>query len=190
MPALRIAAVAVVALAFCGGARAAGGDYVFAGGTTAQQAQVRAALDASAFDWSIVPVRITVHIARAVDSEATPGEIWLDSNLLDSQRFAWGTIQHEYAHQVDFFVLTPLDRAVLQEALGAQEWAYGATGLAHGAYGCERFASTLAWSYWPSRRNALRPMSAGDEAGALPPARFRALVGALIGAHDLLKGPR
>ena len=31
-----------------------------------------------------------------------PGQIWLDASLLDSGRFSWGVVQHEYAHQVDF----------------------------------------------------------------------------------------
>ncbi len=99
--AARIVIVALASLIACGGAHAAGGDYGFVGGTTAERAQVTAALSRSTFDWSRVPHRITVHIAPGLDSEATPGDIWLDANLLRSGRFAWGTIQHEYAHQVD-----------------------------------------------------------------------------------------
>jgi hypothetical protein len=47
----------VVALAFASACRAGGGNYVFAGGTPAEQAQVRAGLDASSFAWSLVPTR-------------------------------------------------------------------------------------------------------------------------------------
>jgi hypothetical protein len=190
MLAARTAVSLLAALVFCGAAHAAGGNYVFDGGTAGQQAQVRAALAASAFDWSIVPVRITIHIARGVRSEATPGDIWIDSDLVNAKRFAWGTIQHEYAHQVDFFAIDPLDRALLERALGGQDWCYDVLGLAHGDYGCERFASTLAWSYWPSAQNALRPASPGDESAAMAPGRFRALLKDLIGAPDLLTGPR
>jgi hypothetical protein len=43
-------------------ALAAGGTYSFAGGTPKQQATVRAALNASSFDWSVLPRSITVHI--------------------------------------------------------------------------------------------------------------------------------
>ena len=91
-------------------ALAAGGNYVH-GGTAKQQGQVKAALNASAFDWSLVPQQIVVHIAPGIPSEATFGNIWLDSNLLDSGIFAWGVVQHEYAHQVDFFLLDDAKRS-------------------------------------------------------------------------------
>jgi hypothetical protein len=180
---LRTAAVALASLAFagalCGGAGARGGDYAFEGGTAAEQAQVVAALDASAFDWSLVARRITIHIQGGVVSEATPGEIWLDSNLLHTRRFSWGTVQHEYAHQVDYFVLTPAERATLNVFFGTSDWCYGVRGLQHEAYGCERFASALAWAYWPSPQNALRPVSTAPE---LVPAAVRALVGRMLPA--------
>ena len=63
----------------------------------------------------------------------------------------------EYAHQVDFFVLDPSRRAVLQQRLGASAWCYEVSGLAHGANGCERFTSMVAWAYWPSKDNSYRP---------------------------------
>lgn len=86
--------------------------YRFDGGTVSQRSQVRAALRASSFDWSVVPAVVTVHIVRGLgNSEAAPGEIWLDADLLDSGTFAWGVVQHEYAHQVDFFVLDDHVRA-------------------------------------------------------------------------------
>lgn len=182
---LRIALAAVVCLLVTAGtARAAGGSYVFDGGTPAQRQQVRGALDASAFDWGIVPATVTIHIGRGVDSEAAPGEIWLDADLLDAGRFAWGVVQHEYAHQVDFLVLSPAARGEIAAALGGSDWCYGVLGLAHGAYGCERFASTLAWAYWPVRENAMRPESRLDEAAAMAPAPFRRLLTRLIGAPD------
>src|SRR5438105_3782094 len=101
-------------------AAAAGGNYVFEGGTPRQQAQVTAALDASSFDWSVVPVEITVHIVPGVASEATPGHVWLDSRLVDSGRFSWGVIQHEYAHQVDYFLLDDEKRALIMQAIGGK----------------------------------------------------------------------
>ena len=67
---------------------------------------MRAALTASSFNWSLVRVQITIHIARDIpSSQATPGQIWLDAGLLDSGEFAWAFVQHEYAHQLDFFLL-------------------------------------------------------------------------------------
>src|SRR5947209_12150981 len=93
------------ALALAGGAQAKGGRYVLDGGTAAQQAQVKKALDASSFDWNLVPATITIHISRGHTSEAVKGEIWLDADLLNAGTFAWGVVQHEYAHHVDFFLL-------------------------------------------------------------------------------------
>jgi hypothetical protein len=162
-------------------AHAAGGSYTFDGGTTKQHAEVQAALEASSFDWSLVPVQVTIHIAPGLSSEATRGEVWLDADLLNAGRFAWGTVQHEYAHQVDYFLLDDAKRAQLQAALGGSDWCYSVPGLAHGAYGCERFASTLAWAYWPSVHNAMRPGSPEDEAGSLSPRPFRELLGRLLG---------
>jgi hypothetical protein len=171
--------VLVVTLLAPGRALAVGGNYVFDGGTPAEQAQVREALDASAFDWSVVPAQITVHIREGVDSDATRGELWLDADLLDSGRFSWGVVQHEYAHQVDFFLFTPQIRASAQLLLGATTW-WQTPAIAHSAAGGERFASTLAWTYWPSKFNCLRPKSTLDEAAALPPRAFRSLIGRLL----------
>src|SRR5437773_8727107 len=135
-------AAAAALLVLAGGAQAAGGTYTFDGGTRAEQSQVRAALNASAFNWSIVPGTVVIHIGRAHDCEALPGEIWLDSDLLHSGQFAWGVVQHEYAHQVDFQVLTDANRSVLAPAVGGTSW-WG-TGLAHGSMAGERFASSIA----------------------------------------------
>jgi hypothetical protein len=184
---LRILVVAaVVALLVPTFAQAAGGSYVFDGGTPKEQAQVRAALNVSAFDWSVVPATITVHIGGGQDSEASPGNIWLDADLLDSGRFSWGTVQHEYAHQVDFFLFNDATRAQLGASLGGNDWCWDVAGLAHSDYGCERFASTLAWAYWPSNDNSMRPTSPRDESAAMAPAAFRALLGQLIGAPTAL----
>jgi hypothetical protein len=159
---------------------AAGGRYSFAGGSPAHRAEVRAALEASAFDWSRVPGRITIHIAPGVHPHAIPGHIWLDASLLSAGRFSWAIVQHEYAHQVDFFLLDPARRALLNAALGGLDWCHAVTGLHHSAYGCERFASTLAWAYWPSPQNALRPEGGHEEGAAMPAPAFRALLSGLL----------
>jgi hypothetical protein len=162
-------------------ARAAGGNYVFDGGTPQQQAEVVAALDASVFDWSIVPVRVTIHITPGAAMEATPGGIWVDPSLLVAGRFAWGPIQHEYAHQVDFFLLDDVQRQALMATLGGATWWGGAT-VPHGNRAAERFASTVAWAYWQSKDNSLRPTSRRDEAGAVRPLVLRALLARVLGA--------
>lgn len=147
-----------------------------------EQDTVKAALNASAFNWSLVPKQIVVHIAPSISSEAVVGEIWLDSNLLAAGIFSWGVVQHEYAHQVDFFLLDDTKREALNTALGGSDWCYSVAGLAHAQYGCERFASTLAWAYWPRPQNSMRPSGAKDESAAMNPAKFRQLMGLMIGA--------
>jgi len=181
---LTAVASAAAALALTGTAQATGGNYGFDGGTARQQGQIKAALDASSFDWSIVPARITIHVAPGTGSYAQPGHIWIDADLLSAGRFAWSTVQDEYGHQVDFFLLDDAKREILRRALGAKDWCYGVQGLLHGEYGCERFSSTLVWSYWQSADNAYQPASATDESAAMKPAAFRALLGTMIGAPD------
>src|ERR1035437_5318777 len=105
--------VAATMLAVAPAAFASGGNYVFDGGSMVQQAQVTEALNASAFPWGVVPGPVVVHIQRDVGSSAAPNQIWLDANLLDAGRFAWGVVQHEYAHEVDFALLTDATRAQL-----------------------------------------------------------------------------
>jgi hypothetical protein len=166
---------AALALVLPTTSEAAGGDYVISGGTRAQRAAVVSALEASSFDWSLVPGPVAITIARGSDSRALPGRIWLDADLLDAGRFAWGVVQHEYAHQVDFLLLDDAERAFLFRELGGSEWCSTSPQRPNAYYGCERFASTLAWSYWPSRENCMKP-----ETPSLAPARFRALLGALL----------
>lgn len=183
--ALRVAfACALISLAVAGTARAGGGNYVFNGGTAAQQAEVKAALDASSFPWSVVPRQVVIHIGSGYPTQATPGHVWLNANLVDSGVFSHGLIQHEYAHQVDFLMLSSAARRALTSVLGGKQWCWGdgVQQLEHDEYGCERFASTLAWSFWQSPDNELAPENLGDESAALPPARFKALLGALLKA--------
>jgi hypothetical protein len=184
-----IAATACAMLA-PGLAHAAGGSYVFDGGTAAERGEVRAALDASSFDWSLVPGTVTIHIQRGHDSEAVPGQIWLDADLLDAGRFAWGVVQHEYGHQVDFLLLDDAKRAQLLAALGGTDWCEQSGEELHGNHACERFASTLAWAYWPAADNVMRPQSARDESAAMPPAQFRSLLARLIGAPSRVMAKR
>jgi hypothetical protein len=178
----RTATVLALAAFLCVTSEAAAsrGHYGFVGGTPAHRAQVRAALNASAFDWSVVPARITIHVSRGAHPHAVPGHIWLDERLLASGRFSWAIVQHEYAHQVDFFLLDPARRALLNAALGGLDWCGAVTGLHHAAYGCERFASTLAWAYWPSPQNALAPEAGTDEGAAMPAPEFISLLSTLL----------
>lgn len=170
----------VAALAVTGHAQAAGGNYAFDGATPADRAQVRSALNASSFPWSVVPQQVTIHVGAFDTSYSLPGHVYLDRQLLGTGRFAWATVQDEYAHQVDFFLFGSQTRERLGRLLGGKDWYQSAKGGEHDEFGAERFASTLAWAYWPSSDNALRPKSAGDESAAMAPDKFRALVASLL----------
>lgn len=184
---LVILLVVVAAMGVAPSAFARGGNYVFDGGTRAEKIQVDKALSASSFDWSLVRRQVTVHIEQGVDSNAAPGEIWLDAGLLDSGRFAWGVVQHEYAHQVDFSLLSDGDHTELARVLRVRAWCSEVPGLAHSSYGCERFASTLAWAYWPNADNCMSPKDGGESA-AIAPAAFRALLSRML--HSSVLPPR
>jgi hypothetical protein len=169
-----------------GPAAAAGGHALFDGGTPREQAQVRAALHASAFNFNLLPARVKVHIKPGIETESQQGHVWIDARLLDAGRFSWATVQDEFAHQIDFFLLDDGKRAILNGALGGEDWCYGIPGLGHASYGCERFSSVFAWAFWPAADNPYKPASAKDESAAMPPARFRALLGSLLGFADPL----
>ena len=183
---LLILALALAALALPASALAGGGNYGFDGAAPAERQTVRAALNASAFNWSIVPKRVTIHVGHYGVSHSTPGDIWLDRGLLRAGRFSWATVMDEYAHQIDYHVLDAPSRAVLQEKLGTNAWCYEFAGLSHGANGCERFASMVAWAYWPSKDNSYRPDSPTDESASMQPAEFRTLLSTLVGTPTAL----
>jgi hypothetical protein len=168
--------------AFAQSALAGGGSYAFSGGTPQEQATVHSALEASSFSWGLIPRTITFHIGTYGVSYSTYGQVYLDATLLDSGRFAWGVVQHELGHQVDFFLFDNAKRAQMLQLLGGKDWCYSVPGLEHSDYGCERFASTLAWAYWQSPDNSMKPTGPKDEAGFVPAARFRAVLTQLIGA--------
>lgn len=157
-------AAALATLAFAAPAQAGGGRYTIDGGTPVEQAQVKMALDASSFNWSQVPETVSIHILPGTGdlglgeggSSALPGEIMLDADTLDWGPFAWGVVQHEYAHQVDFFLLTEAQRAEATKLLGGDRWAFDGT-FAHEQYTAERFASMLAWTFWTSPVSAEGP---------------------------------
>jgi hypothetical protein len=183
LPSFLAVALAASAAFFAVSAPAAstrGAGYAFVGGTRGERTQVQKALATSSFDWSIIPRQITIHIELGVESRAVPGEIWLDARLLDSGRFSWGVVQHEYAHQVDFFLLRDANHAELMRMSGGKAWCWDTPGLQHSDYGCERFASTLAWAYWQSNENCMKPVSKSDESAGMTPAGFRALLARML----------
>ncbi|HEY5058925.1 MAG TPA: hypothetical protein VII51_07885 [Gaiellaceae bacterium] len=180
----------VAALALADVAWAGGGRYVIDGGTPTEQAQVHAALDASGFDWDIVPTQVTIHIVRGISSSySTRGQIWLDANVLDAGVFSWGVVQMEYGQQVQFALLDEAERARLTAQLGASQWCYENPSLPRGDNGCERFSATLAWAYWPAAQNSMRPTGPGDWSASMNATDFRSLLARLIGAPDPIGTP-
>jgi hypothetical protein len=159
---LPILAAFATAFACAGPASASGGNYTIVGGSDEARAQVRAALAVSSFDWSRVPATVTIRITNCGCAGAKPGEIVLDEKTLAGSpfgaRYAWGIVQDEYAHQVDYFLFGPRERATLMRRIGGKAWCYEVGGFAHDNYGCERFAAMVAWAYWPSRDNIRRPV--------------------------------
>lgn len=181
--------VVVCAFALAPAALASGGQYVFAGGTQAEQQQVTQGLAASSFDWNLVPVQVTVHIARNIPlSYSTPGQIWLDADLLDSGSFAWGVVQMEYAQQVQYTMLSQDAQSQLTGMMGAQQWCYDNPSLPRSDNACERFAATLAWSYWPKAGNSMRPSGPSDWSASMAPKAFRTELLTLIGVPDRIDG--
>jgi hypothetical protein len=170
----------LAAFVLAGEARAVGGDYVFVGGSEAARSEVRAALDASRFDWGLVQQEITIRITNCGCAGADPGEIILDEEVLTDPRFgpkyAWGIVQHEYAHQVDFFLLDDRDRRRVQDWLGGSDWCYEDPDVGHDDHACERFASSLAWAYWARHRRNI--MAAHT---AVTAAEFREILPRLLG---------
>lgn len=184
----------ILLLATCFGvwspsALAAGGSVNVTGGTPAERTTVQSALDASSFDWNVIPRTINIHIGTYSGSYSTYGDIYIDATLLDSGRWAWGVVQHEMGHQVDFFLFNDAKRATMLQLLGGKDWCYSVPGLKHSDYGCERFASELAWAYWQSPDNSMRPTAPGDEAGSVPVAQFRAVLAELLGVPSLATAP-
>lgn len=180
-----VAAATACSLSFPPLVQAVGGRYAFDGGTPRERREVVRALEVSEFDWDVVAGPVVIRIERGTDSRAIRGHIWLDADLLDAGSFAWGVVQHEYAHQVDFFLFNDADRALLSRKLGGKAWCSADPRFRHEELGCERFASTLAWAYWPSAENCMRPAGPADESAALPPAQFRALMSELIRERTL-----
>ncbi len=180
---LKVFAAFVVACTFAPAAAAVGGNYVIQGGTSYERLQVHEALDASSFNWSLVPATITIVIDPSITrDQSVSGEIFLDPALLDSGDFGWGVVQNEYAQQVDLFLLTDAQHAIFNSALGGTAWCYtDEPGLQLAQYGCERFASTLAWAYWSSPLNCIQPAYAGAVAAGMSPAAFRAFLTSQLG---------
>ena len=139
----------LAAFVLAGEAKAVGGHYAFVGGSDAARAAVHSALDASRFDWDLVEEEITIRITDCGCAGANPGEIILDEEVLTDLRFgpkyAWGIVQHEYAHQVDFFLLDARERRRVRQWLGGSDWCYEDPDVDHDDHACERFASSLAW---------------------------------------------
>lgn len=172
-----VAALAA-ALLVAPAALAKGGHVRFDGGTPDEHLTVKEALAVSKFNFNIVRRTIIVHILPGGD-RSEPGAIWLDPKRLDLGAFAWGAVQHEFGHQVDFLVMTDIQRAKFNAFFGTPSWTPpadwdGLTG--HESIGRERFASMIAWTFWRDRIwNDESPKYKPIESGA-DPKKFQALL--------------
>jgi hypothetical protein len=175
---------AFVALAVPARAGAADVALEFSGGSDEARAEVIAALDASAFDWSLIGRPVTVQILGCGCAGSRPGVVVLDETMLASspygRAYTWGIVQHEFAHQVWWYALDDARRSDLRALLGGADLCYEQPGLSHDAHACELFASTLAWAYWPAAGN---PMQAERAMGAR---QFRHLLGRMLGLSPRL----
>ena len=193
-----LVALTAIALGASHTAFAGGGNYEIDGGTPFERVQVEKALNASAFNWSMVPGQVTIHIKPGIGGAySTHGQIWLDANVLDQGTFSWGVVQMEYAQQVQLSLVTDASlQAQLTSLLGGRQWCYDNPYLPRGANACERFAATLAWAYWPSAQNSMQPAGRDDWSAAMDAAAFRALLHTTIGAPNSIStvqpaaGPR
>ena len=68
--------ILLAALALSGTAQAANANYVIEGGSPEAQSTVRAALDASRFDFNRVPAQITIRISKCGCAGARSSRPW------------------------------------------------------------------------------------------------------------------
>jgi len=72
----RVAVLVTAAfLAFPAATSGAVGGYAFAGGTKQERETVVAALEASSFNWTLLPGPIAIHIVRGEPSRSLPREV-------------------------------------------------------------------------------------------------------------------
>jgi hypothetical protein len=118
------------------------------------------------------PPQITIQVSRCSCAGAREGLIVLDVIREDSlgEKYAWGIIQHEYAHQIDYFLFQRADRRAVRNTLGGKDWCYETAGVAHDDHGCERFADVFSWAFWPTQENVGGArVRAGDDGTGRPP---------------------
>jgi hypothetical protein len=173
----------LAAFVLAGEAEAVGGHYVFAGGSDAARAAVSSALEASRFDWDLVEQEITIRITDCGCAGASPGEIILDEEVLTDPRFgpkyAWGIVQHEYAHQVDFFLLDARRPPPCPGMARRLRLVLRRPDVDHDDHACERFASSLAWAYWPRPRRNIMVVHT-----AVTAAEFREMLPQILGLDE------
>ena len=183
-----VLAATLLALVLPGSAVAtsAGAYVAFDGGSVRERAQVRAALQTSSFDWAVVQQQTTVHIGTYGTSYSTPGHVWLDARpaphgQASRGRPSWTSSPTRSTSSCS----TSRAARSSGEASGPRPGATSSPSRPL-ALGRERFASMVAWAYWPSKENAYRPRSRTDETAAMPAPAFRALLADLIGAPLVL----
>lgn len=178
---MKVALAALVAALTLAGTAAAA-DVRFDGGTPFEQQQVTQALASWRVDTSSLPT-ITVHVVPPSDPHlgngaaagySIPGDVWLSSYWLDFGQAGWGFVQHEFGHELDYYVLTDAQRAELMKLFGASTWCDHSQPYTERA--CEWFASELSWAFWPTQTNLQDPGTTNGLSGHVDPAKLRALI--------------
>ena len=165
---------------------ARGGHYAFDGGTPASRPRCASRSRSAASTGTSCPTTVTIHLHRGSGSYATPGAIWIDTELARLRHVRVGP---DPARVRPPGRLLPSRRRTAQRAerrarrarLVGEPGRRRLHGPDHASLGAERFASTLAWSYWQSPANSLTPTSKKDESAAMAPASFRALLARVLG---------
>jgi hypothetical protein len=71
------------------------------------------------------------------------------------------------------------DRRRVRQWLGGSDWCYEDPDVDHDDHACERFASSLAWAYWPRPRHNIMAVHT-----AVTAAEFREMLPRLLGPDD------
>ena len=134
--------------------------------------------EASSFDWSLIPGTITVHIGglRRLVLGLRATSTWTPPSL-DSGRFAWGVVQHEFAPPGR---LLPLRRRAsghsCSQCARRQGLVLSVPSLDALRLRLRALRLELAWAYWQSPDNVMKPQKTERRvAASCPCAQFRAL---------------
>ena len=155
-----ILVAALFALLLPADAKASGGSYTFSGGSEAARTEVRNALDASAFDWSLVPQTISIQIVDCGCAGPVRGSSSSTRRCSSRRRTAapipGASSSTSTPTRSGGSLWTMSSGRFSRTGWAAPTFRYERPGLSHDDHACERFASTLAWACWPVAGNPMQ----------------------------------